>query len=328
MVSLIDPLTVRGFVLRNRIVMPPMLTGLASSGGEVTEALIEHYVRRAQHVGLVVVEASFVSEAGKRVEGQFGVHSDSMVPGLKKLAEAIHEMGACTVLQIAHSGSKSSVANVRPLAPSYDGRSKELTKEEIKAVVLEFARAAERAVLAGFDGVELHGAHGFLLNQFFSPLANRRLDEYGGSLENRMRFPLEVAKAVKRVVGGRLLLYRLGADDMSPGGNTVEDAKALARRLEEEGVDIIDVSGGMCGGSPAQLDGVEGYFIPQAREIKNAVKVPVIGVGGIRSFDYANRVIEEGWVDMVAVGRELLRDPDWAKKALDRVRALKGGAEH
>jgi len=223
----------------------------------------------------------------------------------------------------SHSGSRSSVANIRPLAPSYDGRSKELTKDEIKAVVTEFARAAERVVLAGFDGVELHGAHGYLLNQFFSPLTNRRLDEYGGTLENRMRFPLEVTEAVKRVIGDRLLLYRLGSDDMSPGGSTLEDAKFLAKRLEEMGVDIIDVSGGLCGGSPAQFEGVEGYFIPQAREIKKAVNVPVIGVGGIRSFEYANMVVEKGYVDLVAVGRMLLKDPEWAKRALDYVNMVK-----
>jgi 2,4-dienoyl-CoA reductase-like NADH-dependent reductase (Old Yellow Enzyme family) len=323
MVSLTDPLKVKGFVIRNRLVMPPMLTSLASEDGKVTDALIEHYASRAQYVGLVIVEASYVSEVGKRVDRQLGVHNDNVIEGLKKLAEVIHEKGACTVVQIAHSGSRSSVANIRPLAPSYDGRSKELTKDEIKAVVTEFARAAERVVLAGFDGVELHGAHGFLLNQFFSPLTNRRLDEYGGTLEDRMRFPLEVTEAVKRVIGDRLLLYRLGSDDMSPGGSTLEDAKFLAKRLEEMGVDIIDVSGGLCGGSPAQFEGVEGYFIPQAREIKKAVNVPVIGVGGIRSFEYANMVVEKGYVDLVAVGRMLLKDPEWAKRALDYVNMVK-----
>ncbi len=317
MVLLTDPLHVKGFILRNRLVLPPMVTNLASYDGCVTDSLIEHYVNRAAYVGLVIVEASYVSEAGKYVERQLGAHCDEMVHGLKRLVERVHEKGACIVLQIVHAGSKSTLQNITPLAPSPDGRSKELSKEEIRVIVEEFAKAAERAVLAGFDGVEVHGAHGFLVNQFFSPLTNKRLDEYGGVLENRMRFPLEVVEAVKNEVGDRLLLYRIGADDLIYGGSTVEDAKVLAKRLEEKGVNIIDVSGGVCGSRPSCFEGVEGYFIPYAREIKKVVSVPVIGVGGIRSFEYANRVLEEGYVDLVAVGRELLNDPLWAKRALD-----------
>ncbi len=323
MVLLTDPLHIKGFVLRNRLVFPPILTNLAAFDGSVTEALIEHYVRRAAYVGLVVVEASYVSETGKYVERQLGVHSDDMISGLKRLVEGVHEMGACVVLQIVHAGSKSTLQNITPLAPSSDGRSKELSKEEIKAIIDEFSKAAERASLAGFDGVEIHGAHGFLVNQFFSPLTNKRLDEYGGSLENRMRFSLEVVEAVKHKVGNKLLLYRIGADDLTPGGSTVEDAKILAKKLEENGVDIIDVSGGVCGSRPVQFEGVEGYFIPYAREIKKVVSVPVIGVGGIRSFEYANSVLEEGYVDLIAVGRQLLKDPLWAKRALDSVNRAK-----
>ncbi|MBC7090696.1 MAG: NADH:flavin oxidoreductase [Nitrososphaeria archaeon] len=323
MTSLADSLNVRGFTLRNRLVFPPILTNLASFDGSVTEELIEHYVVRSSYVGLVIVEAAYVSESGKYVQRQLSVHDDRMIQGLRKLVEKVHEKGATIVLQIVHSGSKCSLPNVTPLAPSSDERSKELTKEEIKAVVEEFAKAAERAVVAGFDGVEVHGAHGFLVNQFFSPLTNRRLDEYGGTLENRIRFPVEVVAAVKRKIGNKLLLYRLGADDMHPEGVSIEDSKVLARELEEKGVDIVDVSGGICGSRPAQLEGVEGYFIPQAREIKKAVNVPVIGVGGIRSLEYANMVIEKGYVDLVAVGRMLLKDPEWAKRALEHANIIK-----
>ncbi|MCX8188480.1 MAG: NADH:flavin oxidoreductase [Nitrososphaeria archaeon] len=323
MVLLTDPLHVKSLVLRNRLVLPPMLTNLAAYDGSVTDALVEHYLKRAAYVGLVIVEASYVSEAGKYVEKQLGVHCDDMIHGLKRLVEGVHEMGACVVLQIVHAGSKSTLQNTIPLAPSSDGRSKELSKKEIGIIVDEFAKAAERAILAGFDGVEVHGAHGFLVNQFFSPLTNRRLDDYGGALENRMRFPLEVVEAIKDVVGNKLLLYRIGADDLTPGGSTVEDAKVLAKKLEEKGVDIIDVSGGVCGSRPAQFEGVEGYFIPYAHEIKKAVSVPVIGVGGIRSYEYANRILMEGYVDLVAVGRQLLKDPMWAKRALDSANLFK-----
>ncbi|MDH5461422.1 MAG: tRNA-dihydrouridine synthase, partial [Candidatus Bathyarchaeota archaeon] len=172
-----------------------------------------------------------------------------------------------------------------------------------------------RAMKAGFDGVEVHGAHGFLLNQFFSPLANRRRDRYGGSLENRMKFPLQVVEKVKERIGGRLLLYRLGSDDLDPEGTKIEDSKKFAVKLEEAGVDIIDVSGGLCGSRPTQLQNRQGYFIPQAQQIKETVNVPVIGVGGITEPEYANSLIQRGRVDLVAVGRALLKDPDWAINA-------------
>jgi 2,4-dienoyl-CoA reductase-like NADH-dependent reductase (Old Yellow Enzyme family) len=181
--------------------------------------------------------------------------------------------------------------------------------------------AAERAIKAGFDGVELHGAHGFLLNQFFSPLLNKRTDEYGGPLENRMRFPLMVVEKVRERVRGRLLLYRLGADDLAPNGTRIEDSAAFAVKLEQRGVDVVDVSGGMCGGEPKQLRNVQGYFVPQAHEIKKAVRTPVIGVGGITEAKYADKLIRDGKVDLVAVGRALWKDPGWAEKAVEVLKA-------
>jgi len=205
---------------------------------------------------------------------------------------------------------------MKPVAPSPDGSARELRIEKIEALVEAFAKAAERAMRAGFDGVEVHGAHGFLLNQFFSPLANRRRDKYGGSLENRMRFPLEVVERVKEKVGGRLLLYRLGSDDLDPAGIKIEDSKKFAVKLEQAGVDIIDVSGGLCGSRPAQFEDRQGYFIPQAQQIKKTVNIPVIGVGGITEPEYADTVIQEEKIDLVAVGRALLKDPDWATKAI------------
>jgi 2,4-dienoyl-CoA reductase-like NADH-dependent reductase (Old Yellow Enzyme family) len=168
---------------------------------------------------------------------------------------------------------------------------------------------------AGFDGVELHGAHGYLLCQFFSPLLNKRQDEFGGSLENRMRFPLIVTEKVRKVLDGKLLLYRIGADDLAPNGIQIAESASFAKKLEQAGVDIIDVSGGMCGAEPKRLENVKGYFIPQASEIKKAVKAPVIGVGGITAATYADKLVREGKVDLVAVGRALLKEPDWAEKA-------------
>ncbi len=318
LVGLLDPLNVKGLTLKNRIVMPPMQTGFATIEGAVTDKLVKHYVRRSKALGLLIVEHSYVSVEGKLSERQVGIHDDSLVPGLERLSSSIHATGTPVVIQINHAGALSmEVTGTHPVAPSLKGNARELRVEEIEALAEAFATAAERAMRAGFDGVEVHGAHGFLLNQFFSPLTNRRLDNYGGSLENRMKFPLEVVEGVKRKVGGRLLLYRLGSDDLDPAGTRIEDSQKFATKLQEAGVDVIDVSGGLCGSRPAQLEGRQGYFIPQAQQIRNVVNIPVIGVGGIKEPEYADELIREGKVDLVALGRELLRDPDWPKKAIE-----------
>ena len=327
MTDLLNPLKIKGLTFRNRIVMPPMHTGLATTEGAATESLIEHYVRRSKALGLPIVEHSYVSLNGKFSERQLGIYDDVLVPELERLSSSGHATGTPIVIQINHAGRTTSMetTGLELVAPSRFGNARELNVKEIEALVEAFGMAAERAMRAGFDGVEVHGAHGFLLNQFFSPLANRRKDEYGKSLENRMRFPLEVVEKVKDSVGGRLLLYRLGSDDLDPAGTTIKDSKKFAVRLEEAGVDIIDVSGGLCGSRPEQLQDRQGYFLPQAQQIKEVVDIPVIGVGGITEPEYANMVIREGRVDLVAVGRALLKDPDWAAKAVEAMRAKRTG---
>lgn len=328
MAGLLDPLEVKGLTLKNRVVIPPMHTGLATREGAVTAGLIEHYVRRSKELGLLIVEHSYVSLDGKiRLsgvirEGQLGIYNDDLVPGLERLSGAVHETGAPVVVQINHAGGRASMemTGMQPVAPSSSGDARALRVEEIEALAEAFADAAERAMRAGFDGVEVHGAHGYLINQFYSPLTNRRDDGYGGSPENRMRFPLEVVERVKEKVGRGLLLYRLGSVDLDPAGTQIEDSGKLAVKLQEAGVDIIDVSGGLCGSRPEQLRDGQGYFVPQAQQIKSVVDVPVIGVGGIKDPRYADRVIREGRVDLIAVGRELLNDPDWMIKAIETLR--------
>lgn len=321
MVGLLDALVVKGLTLKNRIIMPPMHTGLATVEGAVTEKLINHYVQRSQGLGLMIVEHSYVSPDGKLTENQLGIYEDRLVDGLEKLASRIHQMGTPVVIQINHAGKAASrqVTGMKPVSPSPNGDAKRLTVKDIGRLVDAFAGAADRGMKAGFDGVEVHGAHGFLLNQFFSPLANQRQDRYGGSSGTRMKFLLEVVESVRETVGGRLLLYRLGSDDLETGGVNIEDSKNFAIKLQEAGVDIIDVSGGLCGSRPPQLQGRQGYFIPQAREVKEAVDVPVVGVGGIAKPEYADSVIQEGKVDLVAVGRAILKDPDWAVKAIQKL---------
>jgi NADPH2 dehydrogenase len=317
--TLLDPLKVNGLTLRNRIVLPPLQTGRATFEGAVTNRLINFYVRRSGALGLPIVEHAYISQSGKLSQKQLGIQNDTLIPGLQKLAKSIHAVGAPAILQITHAGgvANKKIINTQPAGPSATGKARKLEKTEIVAIIDDFAIAAERATKAGFDGVELHGAHGFLLNQFFSPLLNKREDEYGGSLENRMLFPLQVVQKLREKLGRNLLLYRLGADDLAPNGTKIEDSIAFALKLEQAGVDIIDVSGGMCGSEPKQLRQVTGYFVPQAHEIKKAVNVPVIGVGGINQANYADMLVRDGKVDLVAVGRALWSDPKWAEKTIE-----------
>jgi NADPH2 dehydrogenase len=324
LLGLIEPLKVKGYTLRNRIVLPPMQTGRASFEGVVTNRLINFYVKRSTHLGLPIVEHSYISPTGKIGPKQLSIHDDSSISGFEKLANELHKVGAPAVVQISHAGAVTNkrVIGTEPAGPSPREKSRMLDSKEIYGIAEEFALAAERAVKAGFDGVELHGAHGYLLNQFYSPLFNRREDEFGGSLEKRMRFPLMVAEKVRICIGDKLLLYRLGSDDLAPYGTHTEDSIVFAQKLEELGVDILDVSGGMCGSEPRQLRQIKGYFVPQAADIKKAVGVPVIGVGGITEPELADKLVSEGKVDLVAVGRAFWSDSQWAEKAID---ALKNG---
>lgn len=318
LVSLSDPLKVKGFTLKCRIVMPPMNTELATRAGAVTDRLIGHYVKRSKALGLLMVEHSYVSLQGKLSERQLGIHDDSLIPGLEKLVQSIHASGTLIVAQINHAGARAAeeITRAPRVAPSAVEGVHELQVKEIEDLTRTFATAAERAIKAGFDGVEVHGAHGFLLNQFFCPLTNRRSDKYGGSLDNRMKFPLEVVENVKERVGEKLLMYRVGADDLDPAGTKIEDSKRFALKLQDAGVDIIDVSGGLCGSRPEKLQAIQGYFVSQAHQIKKVVNVPVVGVGGIKEPEYADRLIQDGIVDLVAVGRELLKNPEWARNAI------------
>jgi len=318
--KLFDPLRVGNLTLKNRIVMPPMANDLADAQGRVTDPLIAHYTRRASGVGFVIVEHSYVTPQGKASLRQLGVHDDAMIEGLTRLTESIHAKGTPVCIQVNHAGSKA-VSSGRPVAPSAVAAGgsgvipRELERPEIRDLVRLYGEAARRAQKAGFDAIEVHGAHGYLLNQFTSPLTNRRQDEYGGSLEGRTRFPLEAVAEVRRVVGSdSLVLYRLGAYDGEGRGVTMGEMQAFAGKLVRAGVNIVDVSGGLIGDAPADMT-EQGYFLPLAEKIKEAVDVPVIGVGGITDPVFADQAIRDGRVDLVAVGRALLADPDWALSA-------------
>jgi len=321
--SLLDKLIIRDHIIRNRIVLPPMATELASEKGEVTDALLNHYKLRAKGTGVAIVEHTYISSEGRRSKNQLGIYRDELVPGLKKLAKTIRKEGATAIIQLNHAGAKapSEVIGRRPVGPSSvqvpggEEVPKELSREEIDQIVEKFVNASRRAMEAGFDGVEIHGAHGFLLSEFLSPLTNKRTDEYGGSLENRMRLHLRVVEEVRKEIEG-LLFFRLGLTDYMEGGLTIEEGVKVAKFLEQHGVDVIDVSGGLCGSRPPWAEG-EGYFLNLSEAVKKKVDIPVIGVGGIKSPLFADKAIREGRTDLIAVGRAFLADPDWALKAIE-----------
>jgi 2,4-dienoyl-CoA reductase-like NADH-dependent reductase (Old Yellow Enzyme family) len=331
MSRLIDPLKIGRLNLRNRIVMPPMATEYATQDGEATEKHVQHYSRRCKGLGLLIVEHTFVTPEGRLSRHQLGIQFDALIPKLRRVVEAVHEQNTPIALQITHAGGATTreVTGVQPQAPSAvvgprGGEvPRELRKEEIEAISGAFAEAAQRAEEAGFDAVEIHGAHGFLLNQFLSPLTNRRIDEYGGTIQNRLRFSLDIISRIRDALGSDYpLLYRLGAEDGVQGGLLLEDGVRAAEILSRAGVSIIDVSGGLGGSRPSDLVG-PGLFVPQAAAVRKAVDVPVIGVGGITTPEEADSIVLSGKVDLVAVGRAMLKDPDWAAKAVNRLKKSK-----
>jgi NADPH2 dehydrogenase len=333
MPSLLTPLPLRGLTLRNRIVMPPMWSGQATPDGLVTSAIVEYHRRRAAAgCGLVIVEHAFVHPRGRHSATQIGVHGDETIEGLGRLASAIRHEGAVACLQLSHAGSRSvsRITGSRPLGPSEvlhpyvpDGDVPEaMTAPAFGEVVRAFGDAAARARSAGFDAVEIHGAHGFLLGQFLSPLTNHRVDEYGGTLENRCRLHLAVlVEVLARVEAGCPVFVRIGAHDETPGGLEIDDACATASQLAKAGASMIDVSGGLQGSRGVGKGAA--YFVPYAQAIKRAVTVPVMVAGGIGEPDLADRVIREGWADLVGIGRAMLSDPEWAAKAIASLSAAR-----
>ena len=324
MPGLFSPVNVRGLRLKNRLVMPPMANQLANERGEATDRHVRHYVSRARAgVGLIVVEHAYVLRTGRVRDTQLGAHADSLVPGLRRLADEVHAAGAAIAMQLNHAGAKcvSTIIGEQPAGPTTIAppgaaeQPRAFTTAEIDAVVDAFAAAARRCQEAGFDAVEVHGAHGYLLSQFLSPITNQRQDEYGGDEAGRLRFPLAVLSAVRRTVGPDYpVLYRFGADDLVPGGITGDDARRFAPQLAAAGVDMLDVSGGL-GGAGSNLFTEQGYFVPLAAGLKGASSALVVGIGNIRDPLYADQVIRAGRVDLVAVGRAQLEDADWAAKA-------------
>jgi 2,4-dienoyl-CoA reductase-like NADH-dependent reductase (Old Yellow Enzyme family) len=326
--ALAQPFAIRGLRFRNRMVQAPMCAMYAAPDGAVTPQTIEYYRARARGgAGLVIVEITFTDASGSRAfHAQLGAHDDTMVPGLGELAAAIREAGAVPGLQLGHCGPQRVVVEPPVVAPSpipwAPGKRvpHELSVAQIEQIVEDHLQAARRLAQAGFDVVELHGAHGYLLNAFVTPATNTRTDRYGGSAEKRLRFPLEVVKALRAGLGPkRLISYRLNGDDLLPGGLGIGEYAGVAKALAGAGVDLIHVSAGTYRVMERRIPPMylpEAPFAQYARPIREAAKVPVIASGTIHDAALAERLVREGDADFVSQARPLFADPDLPKKIL------------
>jgi 2,4-dienoyl-CoA reductase-like NADH-dependent reductase (Old Yellow Enzyme family) len=321
-------LTTGKLPLANRLVMPPMATSRAEPDGTVSQALLDYYddKSRGGAIGLVIIEHSYISRQGQNRVGQPSVAHDGTIEGLGRLADVIHRNGSKTVMQINHVGGApgESILGVERVAPSampwpagFEGKvARELTLEEIAAIPGLFAAAARRVKAAGFDGVEIHSAHGYLLNQFLSPLTNRRTDEYGGDVHGRIKLHLEVIAAVREAVGEDFpVLLRLGAADYLDGGTRIADSVVAAVAFESCGVDMLDITGGLSGYMrPGHTE--PGYFAELSEPIERAVSIPVILTGGVTEPAEAEGLLAARVADLIGVGRAILKDSGWATRAM------------
>ncbi|MDE3839499.1 NADPH dehydrogenase NamA [Bacillus methanolicus] len=317
--KLFSPFTIKNTTFKNRIVMSPMcMYSSHNQDGKVQNWHYTHYVSRAVgQVGLIMVEATAVTPQGRISPQDLGIWSDDHIDGLKKLTDLIKEHGAKTGIQIAHAGRKSTVEGeiVAPSAIPFNEQMKtpkEMTTTEIKETIQAFKNGAERAIKAGFDVIEIHAAHGYLINEFLSPLSNQRTDEYGGSPENRYRFLREVIDEVKSVWDGPLFV-RVSASDYHDEGLSVDDYVVMCRWMKEQGVDLIDVSSG--GLVPAHIKVYPGYQVQFAEKIKQQAGILTGTVGLITSGLHAEEILQNDRADFIFLARELLRNPYWPRTA-------------
>ena len=327
MSHLTTPLTVGTLELGTRLVMPPMATAKADADGRVTEALLAYYDEKSRGgaIGLVITEHCYVARQGMNRLGQPSVADDEAVEGLTQLAALIHRNGCKAAVQINHCGAASDPAAtgldvVAPSAVQLPGRPgalpRALTRADIGHIAQAFADAARRVQAAGFDAVEIHAAHGYLLSQFLSPLTNQRADEYGGDIHGRIRAHLEVIAAVRGAVGDAFpVLLRLGACDYLDGGVSIEDGVAAAGAFERAGVDMLDITGGLRGYVRPGHD-EPGFFAELSEAIKKVVSLPVILTGGVTQAQQAEVLLDDGKADLIGVGRAILKDSEWAVRAV------------
>jgi 2,4-dienoyl-CoA reductase-like NADH-dependent reductase (Old Yellow Enzyme family) len=321
--------------IRNRLVRSATYYGLADESGRVGDASVALMKTLAGNaVGLIITGYAFVARDGQVFVDMNGIDSDEQIPGYREITRAVHDLKGKVVMQIAHGGVASAAAarrgEPRLVVSAGDGPSdpesglREMTDEDIERIIDAFGRSARRVEEAGFDGVQIHGAHGYLVTQFLSPRSNHRTDRWGGSLENRMRFVVEVVRAIRQQVDGDFpVMIKLGCRDYLDDGEgmTIEEGAGVAAALEEEGVCFIEVSHGMPGRSFRKMSHGkekapigEAYLLPDARVVRGSTSVPLAVVGGMRSLPVMEAAIESGAVDCVSLCRPLIREPDLIKR--------------
>lgn len=321
-----EQIEICGNVFQTRIILPPLATGKSSPEGFVTEEILAHYDKLAQNpnISMIITEHAYISDQGKASNCQMSVSKDEDIEGLKKLADTIHKYGKPVIMQVNHAGSATSedVTGQKVVGPSAVvnvGRKagvgavvpEALTVSEIEDIKMAFVDAAKRAMEAGFDGVQVHSAHGYLLNQFYSPITNKRTDEYTGStIEGRTKLQIAIIKEVRDAIGDKILSVRLGGCDYSEDGSTIEDAVRASILFEQAGADIIDLSGGMCRYIRPNHN-EPGYYGDMSEEVKKAVKIPVVLTGGVKTMDQANELLKADKADLIGVGRALLQNYCW-----------------
>jgi len=326
MTTLFTPSEINGMTISNRFVRSATWSGMAADDGACTPQLVDLMVNLAKGgVGLIITGHAYVRQDGQAGPWQLGIYKDELIPGLKTIAQAVHESGGKIILQLAHAGfyAQSALTRQTPLAPSnIDGLSKKPRKEmriqDIKEMINSFGEAARRAKNAGFDGVQIHSAHGYLLSQFLSPFFNRRIDEYGGTTQNRARVLLETLHTIRNIVGRDYpILVKLNSQDFIENGLKLDDSVSVAVMLSEGGIDGIELSGGLLTSpkfSPSRRGitskNKEAYFRDEARSFKEEINVPLILVGGIRSYNVAGQLIDEGVADYISMCRPFIREPD------------------
>jgi 2,4-dienoyl-CoA reductase-like NADH-dependent reductase (Old Yellow Enzyme family) len=328
--NLFESARISSMDLRNRFVRSATWEAMATEKGQVTPRLIDTIAALAKGgVGLIISGHAYIRPAGQAGPNQLGAYEDELIPGLRQMAAAAHDHGAKILLQLAHAGyfAAQKLTGQPPLAVSVsvkldDIPRRELAPADIADIVQAFAEAAGRAKAAGFDGVQIHSAHGYLLNQFLSPLFNRRTDGYGGSLDNRARVHLETIRAVRRTVGADYpVLIKANGRDYAEGGLELEDSVEAAALMEQAGLDALELSSGMTKfskfgsartGITAQVK--EAYNQEEARTFKRRLKLPLILVGGIRSLPVAERLVKEGVCDFISMSRPFIREPDLVKR--------------
>lgn len=329
---LFEPLEINGMQLKNRFARSATHDGCSNEKGEITDKSIEMFSHLAQGgAGLLVAGFSYVHRSGQAFLRQTAMHSDDFIPRLMELTDKVHQFDVKIAAQLAHAGRSTRLLKKRgetPLAPSLiendpyiRGLHKAMTEEEIEEILDAFCQAARRAREAGFDAVQFHGAHSYLLSQFLSPRSNCRTDRWGGTLENRMRFHMEVVKRVRKTIGDDYpLLIKLGVQDTVEGGLTLSEGCQVARKLCQSGIDAIEVSEGLESGGAnhikkdIQPGQGEAYYMAWAQEVKKAVTVPVISVGGMRSFDLMETFALEGSTDCISMCRPFIREPGVVKR--------------